>query len=151
MSKWRHMRVILWLNWSFGQELVVLHTSLPIFDKFSGACLQSLYIYRFIGGQAHLLACQNEFDPQWTDINCSLLKPPHWLQACTKNLPNMNFFVCKTTNSQPKLRLRERITLFSQCQSPLISCLTTSILTYYYWSIKPNQTKLSLPCHLNNV
>ena len=27
----------------------------------------------------------------------------HRLQACTINLPNMESFVCKATNSQPKL------------------------------------------------
>jgi hypothetical protein len=52
-----------------------------------------------------LLACQNEFDPPRTDIECSLFKPPHYLHACTKNLPNMKGFVRKTTNSLPKVML----------------------------------------------
>ena len=26
-------------------------------------------------------------DLSWTDIECSSFKPPHYLQACTKNLP----------------------------------------------------------------
>jgi hypothetical protein len=33
------------------------------------------------------------------------LKPPHYLQACTKNLLNMGGIVCKTTNSPPKVML----------------------------------------------
>ena len=41
-------------------------------------------------GQTHFsTSWQNEFDLQWTNIECSLFKPPHYLQACTKNLPNM--------------------------------------------------------------
>jgi hypothetical protein len=48
----------------------------------------------------HLLAWKIEFDPQWTDIECTLLKPAHYyLQACTANLLNMEGVVCKSTNS----------------------------------------------------
>ena len=43
---------------------------------------------------------KNESSPQCTDIECSLFKPPHHLQACTENVPNMEGVdVCKTTNS----------------------------------------------------
>jgi hypothetical protein len=35
----------------------------------------------------------------------SLFKPPHYLKACTKNIPNMEGDVCKTTNFQPKVHL----------------------------------------------
>ena len=49
--------------------------------------------------------CQNEFDPQWTDIGCSLFKPPHDLQTCTKNVPNIEGFVSKTTNSLPEVMM----------------------------------------------
>jgi hypothetical protein len=34
-----------------------------------------------------------------------MFKPPPYLHACTKNLPNMEGFVSKTTNSLPKLML----------------------------------------------
>jgi len=49
-----------------------------------------------------ILACQNEFDPPWTDTKCSMFKLPHYLYACTKNLPNMASFVSKTINFLPK-------------------------------------------------
>ena len=39
----------------------------------------------------------------WPNIEYSSFKPPHYLQACTKNLPNMEGVgVYETTNSQPK-------------------------------------------------
>jgi hypothetical protein len=37
------------------------------------------------------------------DIECSSFEPPHYLQECTENFPNMKGVVCKTTNSQPKV------------------------------------------------
>ena len=48
---------------------------------------------------------QIEFDHQWTNIECSLSKPPHYLQACTKNLTNMEGVICKTINFQSKIKL----------------------------------------------
>ena len=33
--------------------------------------------------------------PQRPDMECSLLKLPHYLQACTEILPNMEGVVCK--------------------------------------------------------
>ena len=42
------------------------------------------------------------------------LKPPHYLQACTKNLPNMEDIFCKTTNSWPKVMLSCKRTLLNQ-------------------------------------
>jgi hypothetical protein len=44
----------------------------------------------------------NEFDPSWTDIECSLVKPPHYLHACTKNLPNMKGFYKQNNELLPK-------------------------------------------------
>ena len=35
----------------------------------------------------------------------NLFKPPHDLQTCTKNLPNMEDFVSKTTNSISKVKM----------------------------------------------
>jgi hypothetical protein len=55
-------------------------------------------LYRFMEGQ-------NEFDPSWNDIECSLFKPPHYLHTCTKNLSNMESYVSKTTNSLPKVTM----------------------------------------------
>ena len=60
------------------------------------------------------LACPNEFDPQWTLIECSLSKPPHYLQVCTENVPIMVGVVCKTINSPPKVPLRWTITLMME-------------------------------------
>ena len=51
----------------------------------------------------YLLACQNMFDPNWTNIECSAFKPPHYLQECTANLWNMERIVCKKTASWPKV------------------------------------------------
>ena len=53
----------------------------------------------------HAKRCWNKFGPSWTDIECSLFKPSHYLHACTKNLPNMEDFVSKTTNSLPKVMM----------------------------------------------
>ena len=39
---------------------------------------------------------------------CSCFKPPHQFQACTENLHNIESFVCKITNSRPKLWLNYR-------------------------------------------
>ena len=35
-----------------------------------------------------------------TQLDCSLLHLPHYLQACTNNLLNMEGVLCTTTNSQ---------------------------------------------------
>ena len=43
--------------------------------------------------------------PSLTDLECSSFKPPHYLQACTKNFPNMEGLVFKTINSLPKSML----------------------------------------------
>ena len=40
-----------------------------------------------------------------------LFEPPHYLQACTKNLSNMEGVVYKPTYSWPKFMLSQRITL----------------------------------------
>ena len=64
------------------------------------------------------------FGSQWTDIESSLFKPPHWLQP---NLPNMESIVCKITNSQPKLWLNWRISLLtfmSRRKKKIYSCVT---------------------------
>ena len=43
--------------------------------------------------------------PSWTDIECSLFKPPHDLQHMHLKLTNMKGFVSKTTNSLPKVMM----------------------------------------------
>ena len=53
------------------------------------------------------LACQIEFDVQWTDLECSSFKSPHYLQVCTEYLPNMESLVCKSTNSWLKVVFSE--------------------------------------------
>ena len=55
----------------------------------------------------HLLACRNEVYPQLTDEECLSFKPPHYLQACTANLPNMEGIVYNTINFRPKVMLTE--------------------------------------------
>jgi hypothetical protein len=77
-----------------------------------GACLEgSVWIWMksnlfwIIEGQTpfkHLLPCQNKFDPQCTDVECSSIKPPYHLQTHTKDLLNMEGVVCKTTNFPSK-------------------------------------------------
>ena len=42
-----------------------------------------------------ILACQEVLKwvwPSWTNIECSMFKPPHYLHACTKNLPTHGKF-----------------------------------------------------------
>ena len=61
--------------------------------------INSLVAYLGPNSFQHLLACQNKFDPWWTNIEFSAFKPPHYLQTCTINFPNMKGVGCKTTNS----------------------------------------------------
>ena len=66
-------------------------------------------LFQFIEDQTHfkhILTYQNEFDPQRTNIECTApFTPPHYPQACTKNLPIVEGVVCKKTNSKPKVML----------------------------------------------
>jgi hypothetical protein len=39
------IRIFLLLNGSFGRELVVLHTIMPMFGEFVGACLESVWTF----------------------------------------------------------------------------------------------------------
>ena len=110
-----HIRVISQLNWTFRHELVpnncpfaVLHTKVSMF----GVCLESVWRFEWrtfyigsLGVKLILYAKWHEFGPQRTNIQCSLFKPPHWFQPCTKNSPNMENFVCKTTMFWSKLWL----------------------------------------------
>ena len=48
-----------------------------------------------------------------TNVACSLLKPPHNIQACTKILPNMEGVVCKTAKFQRNVPSNERINLLA--------------------------------------
>jgi hypothetical protein len=62
-------------------------------------------LFHFIEGKTQLttfLACQDEFDPQWTDTECSLLKPLHCLQACTKHHRTWKMFYAKPTPDKDK-------------------------------------------------
>ena len=68
----------------------------------------------------HLLTCQNKFEPQWSDIEVSLFNPPHYLQARTENLLNLEGVVCKTSN---------RIKSISHQR-------------YHFWTISENMTFL---------
>ena len=47
----------------------------------------------------------NEFDPQWTNINCSLFNLHGTSNHTPANIPNMEGLVCKTTNCQPEAML----------------------------------------------
>ena len=44
--------------------------------------------------------CSNEFDPQWTDIECYWFKPPHDLQHMHLKLTKHGKF-CKQNNQLP--------------------------------------------------
>ena len=48
----------------------------------------------------HATRCQNEYDPQWTDIECSLFKPPHDLQHIHHDYTKHGRF-CKQNNQLP--------------------------------------------------
>ena len=85
-----------------------------------------------------------------------MFKPPHYLHACTKNLPNTEGFVSKTTNSLPKVMLSWKITLlnwtfhwtFTKISTELHQ--TLSILTYITWIMSPLKDSLhnaSIPCY----
>ena len=71
-------------------------------------------LFQFIEGQTHLsTSWHTKMSLTFNELieNVLLVKPPHYLQACTENLPNMECVVCKITNSQPKVMLSLRLTL----------------------------------------
>ena len=73
-------------------------------------------LFRSIKDQTHIsnsLACQIVFNVLWTDLECSSFKSPHYPQACTIYLLNMEGLVCKSTNSWLKVVFSERATLLS--------------------------------------
>ena len=113
-------RIILQLNGTFCQALVpynfplvVLHTISAMFFHVWCMLWGSVWIWMksnlfwFIEGQAHYSTSWHAKSgwPSTEWYNCSSFKPPHYLGACTKNLPNMEGKVCKTTNSEPKAPL----------------------------------------------
>ena len=64
---------------------------------------QAIYLGS-LGGHTHfwhLLACKMRLTMK--QYSMFSYKPPHYFQACTKNLPNMEGVVCKTTSSRPKV------------------------------------------------
>ena len=77
--------------------------------------------------------------PSWTDIGCSFLKPPHYLQARTANLLSMEGVLCKTTNSRPKVMLSYRMTLRWACFSlqrnwiSIFGCW--ECVCFHHWSV----------------
>ena len=63
-------------------------------------------LFRFSEG---LLACPNDFDPHRTDVEYSSCKCPHYLQACTEKLSNMEGVVYHTvTKFRVKVMLNKR-------------------------------------------
>ena len=112
------IRVILQLNGTFCQELVPYDFPLVVLHKISIIAFHlwcmlggSVWIwmksnlFRFIEGQTHFSTSWHaklSLTLNWTNIGCSSFKPPHYLQACTKNLPNMEGVVCKQGISDQK-------------------------------------------------
>ena len=107
-------------DWNFGWTLVVLHTKISMFGKSWGHARSRCWglnaklfilVHRGPNSYSDPKRCQNEFGPQWTDIESSFFNPLHRLQACPQDLPNMKIFICKTMNLRPKLGLNWQITL----------------------------------------
>ena len=73
-------------------------------------------------------------------IESSLFNPPHQVQACTKNILNMNFFVCKTTNSLPNLQLNKRINLMHNCCNS----------NFHHKTWNDNRHEMQLPVNWDN-
>lgn len=69
------------------------------------------------------LACQTEFDLQYTKVECSPSKPPQYLQACNRNLPNIGRCCMQNkqllTNSPLKLKYNSNIFLYINTWGPL--------------------------------
>jgi len=94
-------------------------------------------IHRLVGGQIHF----NTFQPPRTSlalnrpIKNAILSDLHtdcWEQ-CTRNLPNMESVVCKTTNSGgPKLQLKELNDHDEELQH-LINLLRHKKLVHKWW------------------
>ena len=70
------------------------------------------------------LGMPNRVWPQWTDIECSSLKPPHYLQACSEILLNMEGVLC---NNQ--LPTKGHVELEDNF---IISFTFNSVFSYYY-------------------
>ena len=98
---------------SYNFPLVALHTiSIISFHLWCmlGGSVEVWTKTCYIGTlRANLILAPLDMPTQvWCSMNWyrkSLFKPPHYLQACTGNLPSMEVRVCKTTNSQPKVML----------------------------------------------
>ena len=103
----------------FDFSLVVLHTtsivSIQLWCMLRGVWIRmKSNLFRSIEGQTYFTTSWHArmSDPQWTDIECSSFKPPHYLQACTENLPIMEGVVCKMTTSRPEFILRIECCIF---------------------------------------
>ena len=105
-----HIRAILQLNGTFGRKFVPMSFHWLFSMQYQkhistcGACSEVVFEFErratYFGSLRtklfyHLLACQYEFDPQWTDIECS-----HYLQKCIKGLANMEG-CCMQNNQLP--------------------------------------------------
>ena len=106
-----HIEYREWVPYEF--LLVVLHT-LSISSSHCGASSWIVFEFQWITTYFGSLRAKLNLaplgtpkcsNPQWTYIECPSLKPPHYFQACTSNLLNMEGVVCKSTNSWPKVLL----------------------------------------------
>ena len=68
---------------------------------------QPILVHQGPNAFLHLLTCQIKFSPLMNQYRMFLAQTPHYLhlQACTKNLPNMESTIRKTINSQLKVML----------------------------------------------
>ena len=89
---------------------------------------QPILVHRGLNLFYDLLAYQNEFNPQCPKMDCSLCKPPHYLRACTKSIPNKEGVVFKTSNStKSPIELKDN----SIITSLLLSGLANKLLSTY--------------------
>ena len=107
-------RACLWLVWRFERRAFYINS------------MGAKFILKPLGINRH--------------IESSLFNPPHQVQACTKNILNMKFFVCKTTNSLPNLQLNKRINLMHNfCNS-----------NFHHKTWNDNRHEMQLPVSWDN-
>ena len=112
-------------------------------------------LLRLVESQTHFSNswhAKNEFDVYWADLECSLFKPPYYLQACTAYLPNMEGVECKTTKSRPKVMLRYRIILMwfhSKCQYARVGDKAQTVFSVLRIVVLSGCN--THPFHVNNV
>ena len=104
-----------------------------------GACLEVVLVFEwwatYFGSMRARLNLAPLGMPKWTNIRCSLSKHPHYLQACAKNLLNMED---APLNPKPWPKVQFDYTALSLCEN------SENKIAYSQW-VRNIRTKLLTP------